>query len=383
MRVCMISPHLPPEQSANALLPAMLGDALASHGVFAKYVSHPPSDGAASEREAQVTYVPRRARGTFSRSRVGAVIAGTRMALGASGSVRSSDLIHLHSNGFIIEIGGWLARGYRKPFVVTLYGTDISHYDPTRDKRFGGVVRAAASRVFYSRGLLEHARHLGLAPEPSKVIYAPVGSAFVPTDEQARRALRRELGIGDEPVLLTVKRLHPVAGHETLLRAMPAILGNYPQTRLWIAGEGELRSQLERRTQELGIQSHVRFLGRLQNASLRRYYAAADLFVLPSQVESWGTVMLEALACGTPVVTTDTIGGVEVGDNFPDDVQVVRKAMPEDLASAVCVALRERRRTTADACDRIRASFGMESCARQYLDVYRIATSCGPQPSNG
>ncbi len=78
-----------------------------------------------------------------------------------------------------------------------------------------------------------------------------------------------------------------------------------------------------------------------------KYYAAADLFVLPSEVESWGTVMLESMACGTRVVTTDTVGGLEVRENFPDDVIVVprgglRTAGESGFASpradAACIA---------------------------------------------
>jgi glycosyltransferase involved in cell wall biosynthesis len=371
MRVCMVTPHLPPEQSANALLPSVLGEALAPRGVISEYVSHPPSRNSDVREVQPVTYVPKRGRDGFSRSSAGAVIAGARMAVGARPSIRASDVTHLHGNGFIVEIGQWLARRYSKPYVITLYGTDVSAYDPRRNERFGHVVRQAACRVFYSRGLLEHARGANLAPEPSIVIYAPVNHIFRQVDGEQRQAIRQKLGIGsDERLLLTVKRLHPVAGHETLLRALPAIVASIPKTILWIAGDGDLRAALEQQARRLEIQSHVRFLGRVDNRSLPGYYAAADLFVLPSEVESWGTVMLEALACGTPVVTTDTTGGIEVRHTFPEDVRVVRKGSPEDLATAVCAELIRGARTTSPAVDRIRMSFSVEACATQYLGVY-------------
>jgi glycosyltransferase involved in cell wall biosynthesis len=371
MRVCMVTPHLPPEQSANALLPAMLGEALAPRGVITAYVSHPPDGGGDLRTVQPVTYVPKRGRHGFSRSVAGAVIAGARMALGARPSICASDVTHLHGNGFIVEVGQWLAKRYSKRYVITLYGTDVSAYDPRRNARFGNVVRQAACRVFYSRGLLAHAREIDLAPEPSIVIYAPVGQTFQHVGAEERQAIRKELGIeADERLLLTVKRLHPVAGHQTLLRALPAILAACPKTILWIAGDGDLRGELEQQARGLEIQSHVRFLGRVDNKSLPRFYAAADLFVLPSQVESWGTVMLEALACGTPVVTTDTTGGVEVRHTFPEDVRVVGKDSPEDLATAVCAELIRGARTTSLAVDRIRMSFSVEACASQYLGVY-------------
>src|SRR5687768_13912937 len=130
MRVCMISPHLPPEQGANALLPVMLGEALKSHGVVTRYVSHRSATDPLHERAAaaDVAYVPRRGRDPFSRSSLGALLAGGRMALGARGAVRGSDLVHLHSNGFVVEVGHRLATRYRKPYVITLYGTDVWHH---------------------------------------------------------------------------------------------------------------------------------------------------------------------------------------------------------------------------------------------------------------
>ncbi|MDP7693706.1 MAG: glycosyltransferase, partial [Vicinamibacterales bacterium] len=85
----------------------------------------------------------------------------------------------------------------------------------------------------------------------------------------------------------------------------------------------------------LGRESHVRFLGSVPNDELWRYYAGADLFVLPSRLESWGTVMLESLACGTPVVATETAGGCEVRQHFSDDVRLVECERPESLAEAV------------------------------------------------
>jgi glycosyltransferase involved in cell wall biosynthesis len=348
----------------------MLGDALVSQGVSATYVSHPPLAGPL-DATGRVRYVPRRGRDRFSRSLVGAVAAGTRMMLGARDLVRHTDLVHLHSNGFIVEIGQWLARRYRKPYVITLYGTDISSHEPSTHARYNGVVRYAAARVFYSKGLLQHAQRLGLAHEPSLVIYAPVNSRFSSPDDGQRAAIRRDLGISEGPVLLTVKRLHPLAGHDTLLGALRDVIRSLPNATLWLIGDGELRVVLQQRCRDLGIAGQVNFLGIMSNDRLGAYYAAADLFVLPSQTESWGTVMLEALACGTPVVTTDTVGGIEVGEAFPEDVAVVPKGNSSELAAAIVRALPGRRRASPATRERIRRDFSVTACASQYLEVYR------------
>jgi len=374
MRVCMVTPHLPPEQAAVALLPVTLGDALSASDVVTSYVSHPSAAGAAAPGR-DITYVSRRGSDRVSRSKLGAVAAGARMIACARRAIAQSDVVHLHSNGLLIEAAAWLAVRFRKPYVMTLYGTDVSAHDRTRNARYGRVVRDAAARVFYSRGLLDHAAELGLARDPSSVIYAPVGPDFHTVDDETRAALRRELGADDSRVLLTVKHLRPVGGHDTLLNAMPAILQEHRDAMLWLAGDGDLRPVLESTCRGLGIERHVRFLGRLGNDTLRKYYAAADLFVLPSHVESWGTVMLESMACGTTVVATDTVGGLEVRENFPDDVTIVPRANVERLAGAVSAALTQPLRVTPAALRRVRDQFTVEACAEQYLAVYHQAMS--------
>jgi glycosyltransferase involved in cell wall biosynthesis len=378
MRVCMVTPHLPPEQSANALLPVILGTELRGRGVESWFVAHPPGTGGAAARDGQgslgrVTYVPRRARSRTGRTVGGALFAGARMMLGSRASIRGSDVVHLHSNGFIIEVAGFLARRLGKPYVITLYGTDIWHFDPRRHERFGRIVRGAAHRAFYSRGLRDFADRFGLAPDPSDVIYAPVPAIFQRMDGNARAAFRRHAGVGGGPLLLTVKRLHPVAGHEDLLRALPAIIGRHPGANLLLIGEGEERSRLEGLARELGVQSHVRFLGLLDNAVLPRYYGAADLFVLPSRLESWGAVMLEALACGTPVVATDTVGGLEVRAHFPEDVSIATRENPAAVADAVCRALDRNVRTSAATEEKLRSEFSVPACAQKYLEMYEGA----------
>jgi glycosyltransferase involved in cell wall biosynthesis len=200
-------------------------------------------------------------------------------------------------------------------------------------------------------------------------VYAPVDHAFqLPSGDQ-RDAIRQQLGI-DGPLLLTEKRLHLVAGHEDLLRAFARVIQRVPRTRLYLAGDGELRQSLERLAGELGLAGHVRFLGLVDNSELPRYYAAADLFVLPSRLESWGTVMLEALACGTRVVATDTAGAVEAHGYFERDLVLTARETPEALASAIERELQGARRVGADTLEQIQSRFRPASCAHAYRAIY-------------
>ena len=371
----MVSPHLPPAQAANAILPVTLGDALGSRQVTTRYLTHPSSAGP-PPHDADVRLVSGRGRGRVGRSLPGAVMAGLRMLAAASSPVRGCDLVHLHSNGLLVEAAQVMARRHARPYVITLYGTDVWHHDQTHHARFGRVVRQATARVFYSEELRAFARSNELAPEPSHVIYAPVPPVFHLPERDGRERARRELNLASGPVLLTVKRLHPVGGHEDLLRALPVILASVPDATLLLVGEGELRPSLERQASELGITARVRFLGSIPNADLWRVYAAADLFVLPSRLESWGTVMLESLACGTPVVATSTAGGREVHGYFSDDVVLAPERDPVALAAAVTRCLDTPRRCGESTRTRL-ADFTVDACATTYLDLYRRVVSGG------
>jgi glycosyltransferase involved in cell wall biosynthesis len=368
-----VTPHLPPEQSANAILPLQLGRALSADGVSASYLSHPSTRGPVRDLPGPVTLTAKRGGGWLARTPLGAALAAGGMGRVAKTAIGSADVVNLHSNGFLIEVAGRTAARLGVPAVVTLYGTDVWEHDPARHRRFRGVVRAAAARVFYSRALQAFAAPLGLADPPSRVIYAPVDDVFRAPDEDARTALRRDLGIAGRRVVLTVKRLHPVAGYDVALRAIATVVREMPDVLWVVAGYGALQSEIDADVQRQGLARHVRVLGLTPQAELPRWYAAADVFLLASRLESWGAVTLEALASGTPVVATATAGSSEVHGLLPDDVRLVPVGDADGLARETLAILRQPRRTTAATARRIDADLRTGAAAAAYLDVYRAA----------
>jgi glycosyltransferase involved in cell wall biosynthesis len=300
-----------------------------------------------------------------------------RIRRGAAPALGAADVVHLHSNGLLPEAAGLLARRLRKPVVLTLYGTEIWHYAP---RRFGVdlFTRAYVSAThvtFYSRGLMDRALELGLSRDRLTVVYPPVAEYFSRVGDAARQAARASLGLRERHVLLNVKRLHPLAGQRHLLEAMPAILAAHPDTRLVVCGTGLLRDELAARAASLGVGSSVTFAGLVDNRTVAHYQEAADLFVLPSELEACPTVAVEALACGTPVVSTDNPGGVELGALFGDDVQVVPRGSPAAIAEAVARFLSAKRRT-APASDVILSDhFRPRAVAARYRDIYRDVVS--------
>jgi glycosyltransferase involved in cell wall biosynthesis len=380
VRIVHITPHLPPDQAANALLPFQLGEWATARGDSVHYVAHPPAlsavEGPASgslDPRPGVTWIPRTKRSLWQRAlRVGSIAGAWRIRRDAEALLKAADLVHVHSNGLLPEIGARIAHGLGKPVVLTLYGTEIWHY---RRKLFGPdlftrAYRSADAVTFYSQRLLERAWELGLDRPRCSVVYPPVAWSFTYHDPAAQSAERRALGLTAANVLVNVKRLHPLAGQRYLLEAMTEVVRDHPDTHLVICGTGALLPELQAVARSAGVERHVTFAGLVDNALVARYAAAADLFVLPSLLEALPTVAVEALACGTPVISSDNPGGVELQGVFGDDVAVVPKEQPAALAAAIRAALRLKRRTRPSTQAIVEQRFRAEAVARQYYEVY-------------
>jgi glycosyltransferase involved in cell wall biosynthesis len=148
--------------------------------------------------------------------------------------------------------------------------------------------------------------------------------------------VRRELGLGDEPVLLMLARLHEEKGHRFLFEAIPEILATVGKVTILLAGEGPHRSDLEREVRARGLQNTVRFLGR--RTDVPELITLASVLVLPSLAESFGFALVEAMSLGKPAVAS-TAGGIpEVVVNGETGL-LVPPADSKALADAICRVL--------------------------------------------
>jgi glycosyltransferase involved in cell wall biosynthesis len=357
---------LPPDQAANALLPWQLGRWATEAGDTVEYIAHPPRAGGAAALPGSVVWVPRRTEGFFDRTlRLGALLSAKRMHRVIGPALDRADVVHVHSNGLLAELGVILARKRAKPVVLTLYGTEIWHYAPKRwgPDLFTRAYGEASTVTFYSERLLSRACELGLTRRHMHTVYPAVGPQFAWHDERAQADVRTALGITNRHLIVNVKRLHPLAGQRYLIEAMNEIVRTHPDTRLVICGTGPLREDLQATARLAGVERHVTFAGLVDNTVVARYCAAADLFALP-------TVAVEALACGTPVVSADNPGGVELNDVFGRDVTVVPKEQPLPLAKAIVQFLLDKRRTTQATQDAIARDFRPASVSSRYRAIY-------------
>lgn len=381
MRICHVSPHLPPDQAANALLPAQLGTWSHEQGHHVSFVTQDGGQVQTHERPRHDALpgpvVRTRARSTSPIERlfrIDTLKRGRSIAAALDTLAHDADVLHLHSNGLIVEVASAWAARRGIPVVLTLYGTEIWHYrrrwpiDPfTRAYHHANVV------TFYSQRLLDRARELGLDRQGLSVIYPPVSSSFVDADEPTRADWRLGLGISEPHVILNVKRLHPLAGQKHLIDAFARIARDRRDVRLVICGTGPLRGELEQRAIQAGVADRVTFAGLVPNDRVARYAAAADVFVLPSELEALPTVAVEALASGTPVVSTDHPGGVELHALFGDDVRVVPRGNVDGLTRLIGEALAHPRRTRPETAEIVRARFGPAAVRDAYERIYRKA----------
>jgi len=376
MRICHVSPHLPPDQAANALLPAELGAWLRAAGHDVSFVTQTPAQGKTADDATLPGPVVRvAARGTPSAlarvTRLHSLRRAREITAALDRAAGTAELLHLHSNGLIIEVAAAWAERRRLPYVLTLYGTEIWHYK--RRKIFDPFTRAyrgAREVTFYSQRLLDKAVELGLERPRMTAIYPPVAASFRFHDASAMTEARRALGIAHANLLVNVKRLHPLAGQQFLLQALPAVLRDHPDTHLVICGTGALLPELQAVARSAGVEQHVTFAGLVDNSVVARYCAASDLFMLPSLLEALPTVAVEALASGTPVISSDNPGGVELHGVFGDDVVVVPREQPAPLAQVISDALARKRRTHSATQVIIESRFRADSVARQYWDLY-------------
>ncbi len=168
------------------------------------------------------------------------------------------------------------------------------------------------------------------------VVIIPGGadSVFHPVTAFERASLRKQFGM-EGFSFLTVRNLVPRTGVDMLIDAFSQLHARHPGTRLWIAGEGPLRAEIQEKIEHHGLDDSVILLGFVPDETLPNLYRAADCFVLPTLfLEGFGLVTIEALASGTPVVATPAGANLHVVGEWREDA-VVDSVTPIALASGM------------------------------------------------
>jgi glycosyltransferase involved in cell wall biosynthesis len=235
-----------------------------------------------------------------------------------------------------------LARSFGKPLTITARGTDLNlipQYALPR-RMIQWAARQAEASIGVCAALTDVLRGWGVPEARLHVMRNGVDlERFRP---EAPRLARQALGIGAAPVLLSVGHLVERKGHHLVIQAMPEVLRRHPKALLLVVGEGEERPRLEALIRQLGVADHVRLTGAVPNDRLAQWYSAADALVLASSREGWANVLLEAMACGTPVVATNIWGTPEVVAEEAVGVLLAQRSA-EGVAEGICRLLQAPR----------------------------------------
>jgi glycosyltransferase involved in cell wall biosynthesis len=258
-----------------------------------------------------------------------------------------------------------LGQHFGKPVVMSVLGDDVISYPEFLIPRrlLLWAVDHALGITSVCAALKDRLVDLGAPEERVRVVLHGVDlELFQPVD---RDAVRRRLGLAGT-VLLSVGHAIERKGHHLAIEA----LRNLPELTLMIAGDGPYEETLRTLAATFGVEDRVRFLGHIEQEDLKDYYGAADALVLASSREGIANVLLEAMACGTPVIATAVWGTPEAVTCSEAGV-----LMKERTAVALVEAARRLFESYPDrAATRLHAaSFSWERTSRDHLEVLRGA----------
>lgn len=277
---------------------------------------------------------------------------------------------------FITAIAAWLSGSRARvvfqqgtPTTGFLEDPDFTWHQPWRRALFGLM-----TRVFYRRADAVVVTSQGVAadliekysipPAQIRILHNPVDLTAIAA---AAAAPVDAAGVSDRPVIVTAGRLARVKNHPLLLDAAALVLRQRP-LHVWILGEGEERAALARAANEPALAGHVSFLG-FQSVPWP-WIARADVFVLTSVYEGFGNVLVEAMACGTPVVATRSPGTVEIIEDGVNGLLV--NHTPEAVAGAIGRLLDDgelRQRVIARAAEDVR-HYAAPAVAARYQRLF-------------
>jgi glycosyltransferase involved in cell wall biosynthesis len=234
-----------------------------------------------------------------------------------------------------------VARLRHVPLMISLHGSDIF----VASSNF--IYRAAARWIFKrcaavtacSPELRDKAMALGAPPDTHLVPYGADPQLFTPANRSTEK--RHRQGISDGAVVVSsLGRLVYKKGLDVLIEAMPAVLAQCPQVYCLLGGDGPLRAELERQAGLCGVREKIIFAGRVPWNEAPDFLACVDIFVLPSVRDKAGNmdglpnVMLEAMACGVPVIASN-LGGVPLVVRNNENGRLVGPGDVRALAAAI------------------------------------------------
>jgi len=291
------------------------------------------------------------------------------------------DVIHAHD--WLVAYAAAASKNiFGLPLVSTVHATEFGRHQGYLPGPMNKLIHQVewwltyeARRVITCSDYMREQVHTIFELPPSKQDVIPNGVDLHDFDRpDGVEEFRARLVAPGEKVLFFAGRLEYEKGVQTVLDALPIVLGEMP-ARFFVAGVGTYASELKAHAARLGLSDRVTFLDFVGDDEIRMYYAAADLAVVPSLYEPFGMVALETMASGTPCIAADTGGLRELVVHEATGLRFI-PGDPASLAGMILRLVSDRRldqRLTVDARRMLDGEFSWRSIGRRTVDVYERA----------
>jgi glycosyltransferase involved in cell wall biosynthesis len=253
------------------------------------------------------------------------------------------DVLHAH---YALDYGTWAALSGFHPFILTLWGSDVLLAPGLSWLSRWKVKRALASADLItgdSADLLSAAESLARVPA-DRLVRLVMG-----VDTECLQPVAEPLQ-NPEPIILSTRRLEPLYRHDDLLRAASLLASDCIPFQLVVSSYGTAEEQLRALSKDLGLEARVTFTGRLAEEELLALYHRADIYVTVPETDGTSVSLLEAMACGLPVVASDLPSNREwlVSDQLvpvgrPEVLAASLRSLIEDQESRRAIGIRNRR----------------------------------------
>jgi glycosyltransferase involved in cell wall biosynthesis len=279
-------------------------------------------------------------------------------------------------NGFIAYLASFVTR---VPYSVTIPGSDV--YLGGKNPLFKSALKLACENASWvisdSNHYLKHMKSLGANPKNTSVIRYGVDTNFLKPKEVDKRLMSKLKISSKNKIILALGRFVEKKGFIYLIEAMPKIIKKFPNAKLLIVGDGELRELYQEKVDSLGLSSSVVMPGAAPFAKRNIYYNLSDVFVMPSTKDSKGNMdaspvaMMDAMCCGIPVVATKYSGDPSIVDGV-DTGFIVKDKDSDEIAKAVIKILgwkdqSKRRKVIRKLAE---DNFSVRAVAKKYIKIY-------------
>ena len=280
--------------------------------------------------------------------------------------LHKADIIHIHGYTDLTIAGFIIGKILRKPIILHFHGTDVWYYKKSFFNLYKRIVHNVDKVICISTCLAD--KLLNDTGVKSKVISYIVSDFFMLQKGKRSNFLKEKYNA--DKILLNVKGLIPIYGHELLIRSLPDVIKKYPKLKLVLTGDGPLLKELKQLVIILNLEDNVVFTEFRSQEALVDFYVSSDIYVLSSKLESRANVVLESLLCGTPVITTNNPAGIELANQYPGDVAIIDKDTPQALGNAVIKMLDEDRRVKKSTVMEISEQLNKEVIAQRFMNIY-------------